>query len=147
MTLALVKSGPAVSPGQLRGVGTQDVPFAWQEVGPWVDRAATRSRGKYTGADILAALLDARAQLWVWSTPTAFGVLVTQIEQYPRNKCCWIRVATGSNAAEWAQAAVARIEQFAREVGCDAMELIARPGWEKFLPSYARTHVYLEKAL
>ena len=41
------------------------------------------------------------------------------------------------------------VENFAKEEGCDMMELIARPGWQRVLNlfDYKRTHVVLEKKI
>lgn len=129
------------------GVPSSLIEEGWHAIGPWIDDAAKRSRGKYSGDDIKEALIAGECQLWMWDTPTAFGLLVTQIVRYPKNTCCWIRMATGRNSDEWANESVKTIEAWAREQGCNAMELIARPGWKKKLDGYAETHVYLEKSL
>ncbi|MDI3304650.1 MAG: hypothetical protein QJR04_25210 [Burkholderia multivorans] len=131
----------------LYGIGQHEIEAVWPEVEPWIDGSAKRTRGKYTAEDIRTGLLNGDAQLWIWKTPTAFGVIVTQIEVYPQRKCLCVRVGTGTNAQEWAQPAAKRLEEFARYAGCKGVLMVTRPGWEKLLPEYDRTHVYLEKEL
>ena len=55
---------------------------------------------------------------------------------------------TGRQRHKW-QYLVKDIEQFAKDEGCQMMELIARPGWQKVLNNYGyqRTHVVLEKKI
>jgi len=63
-------------------------------------------------------------------------------------KVCHIYIMTGRQRNKW-QHLISKIEDFAREEGCDIMELIARPGWQKVLNifDYKRTHVVLEKKI
>lgn len=131
----------------LYGIGQHEIEAVWPEVEPWLKGSVERTRGKYTIDDLKDGLLQGHAQLWIWKTETALGVIVTQIEEFPRNKCLVVRIGTGTNAKEWAEPAAERLEEFGRYAGCDAMIMVTRPGWEKLLPSYDRTHVYLEKAL
>ena len=57
-------------------------------------------------------------------------------------------IMTGKQRHKW-QYLVKDIEQFAKDEGCQMMELIARPGWQKVLNNYGyqRTHVVLEKKI
>ena len=94
-------------------------------------------------------------QLWVlWDKKqkiTAnkyFGVVVTELIKRKFGKVCHIYIMTGRQRNKW-QHLISKIENFAREEGCDIMELIARPGWQKVLNifDYKRTHVVLEKKI
>ena len=59
--------------------------------------------------------------------------------------CLWLQVRIDNNGKNL----IVKIENFAIDQGCDCMELIARPGWQKILDkhNYFRTHVVLEKNL
>lgn len=131
----------------LYGIQVGELPGVWPHVKADIDAASVTSRGKFTGDDVLSDLQKGDAQLWIWHTDTARAVLITQIVNYDRNKCCSIRIATGHNYPEWASVAIKRIEEWAKAQGCDAMELIARPGWKRILEGYEMTHIHLEKAL
>jgi hypothetical protein len=39
------------------------------------------------------------------------------------------------------------IESWARTMGCYAIEIVGREGWQRVLPDYKRTAVVLEKPL
>lgn len=131
----------------LYGIAAHLVDEVWEDVRPWIEAACATSRGKFDANDIRIGLLERNDQLWIWRTETAFAVGVTRILIYPKQKVCSIRIATGRNRHEWQKACVQQLEAWAKSQGCDAMELQARPGWEKALPDYDKTHVYLEKAL
>jgi hypothetical protein len=131
----------------LYGIPAAELPAVWPHVVRDIEEAANSSRGKYTADDMRGEIERGDCQLWIWHTETARAVVVTQIHSYRRLKCCWVRIATGHNYRECAAQVMQRIEAWAKENGCDAMELIARPGWSRVLDGYDMTHVYLEKRL
>lgn len=131
----------------LYGIPAHQVDEVWHEVRPWIDAACKTSRGKFDADDIRLGLLQRDDQLWIWRTPTSYAVGVTRILIYPKQKVCSVRIATGRNRQEWQKECIAQLEAWAKSQGCDGMELQARPGWEKALPGYDKTHVYLERKL
>jgi len=91
-------------------------------------------------------------QLWIlWDNDSKhkyYGLVVTELVKRPLQKCLNIRIMTGKHREKW-QHMIKFIEDFGKKQGCDKMELIARPGWEKVLKqfNYAKSHVLLEKNL
>jgi hypothetical protein len=77
-----------------------------------------------------------------------FGVVVTELIKRQLGKVCHIYIMTGRQRHKW-QFLVKDIEEFAKNEGCQMMELIARPGWKKILNNfgYGMTHVVLEKKI
>jgi len=137
------------NPHQLHGIPPEQVESVWHLVEPWLIDSAKSTRGKYTADDIKNGCLSGHAQLWLWHSPTAIGVLVTTIAVYPQNRCCVVKIGTGVGADEWWAPSLERLEEFARFAGCTDMEIICRPGWERRFKAkgYDRTHVYMEKRL
>jgi hypothetical protein len=131
----------------LHGIQPAEINAVWEDVRALIEDACATNRGKYDAEDIRRGLLAGEDQLWIWKSPTAFAVGITRLANYPKQRVCTIRIVTGSNAAEWQAPAIDTIERWAKEKGCDAMELCARPGWERRLKGYDKTHVYLEKQL
>lgn len=133
----------------LHGIPPEQIEEVWPLVEPWLIDSAERTRGKYSVDDIKAGFFSGHAQLWLWLTPTAIGVLITEIAVYPQNRCCIITTGAGTNADEWWQAALSRIEEFARYAGCSDIVVQCRPGWEKRIKQagYDKTHIYMEKRL
>ena len=76
------------------------------------------------------------------------GVVVSEIINRSIKKVFHLPIVTGKNRQRW-QHLIEKLENFAKDQGCDCMELIARPGWQKILDkhNYFKTHVVLEKNL
>jgi hypothetical protein len=134
---------------QLYGIPPEQVDAIWPKIEHLVVNSASRTRGKYAVADIMAAILAGHAQLWVWDSPTALAVLITEIAVYPQNRVCIISTGVGDNADEWWDRSLARIEDFARFAGCTDMLIQCRPGWVRRLleAGYSKTHIEMEKRL
>jgi len=119
-------------------------------------RDALHYSSQLTSSDyVLNTAKEGKFQIWVlWdkskTTPVDkyFGVVVTEIIKRQLGKVCHIYIMTGRQRHKW-QYLVKDIEQFAKDEGCQMMELIARPGWQKVLNNYGyqRTHVVLEKKI
>lgn len=137
------------NPRQLHGIPPHQVGEVWPLVEPWIIDSAERTRGKYSADDIRNGLITGHAQLWLWHSPTAIGVLITEITVYPQNRCCIISTGAGTNADEWWEASLARLEEFARFAGCTDMLIQCRPGWERRFRAagYDKTHIEMEKRL
>lgn len=133
------------------GVPADYLHLVWDKVEPFLARATERGR-EYGTEDILKALLQRNMQMWVayegetFETADIFAVCITEIIITPRRKACSILIGTGKRREEW-QGFRSAIEQWAREQGCEAMKVIARPGWERVFTDYRKTHTLLEKAL
>ena len=119
----------------------------WPQAQPWIAEAVVTSRGKFTKDWFRDRLVAGDMQLWLLEDGDTFGVVVTQVYDYPANRCCLIRIATGRNVGDAIEGGIRQIEDWARSQGCHAMELIARLGWKRRLTDYDMTHVVLEKQL
>jgi hypothetical protein len=126
----------------------------WVQVEPDIKSALDRS-GNYANPDHFNEWLNkGLAQLWIlWDEeaekPNKYhGVVVTEVINRPLIKICNIRIMVGKGRENW-QHYISIIEDFAKKNGCDKMELIARPGWERVLKqfNYTKSHVVLDKYL
>lgn len=130
----------------LSGVSAERLPEVWEDVKPLIVAACSRSFPKMTEADVLKAVSERDMQLWVIYEDVIYAVLVTEILNYPLRRVCRILMATGTDRTRW-QHFISDIERWAKEQGCDSMELEARPGWKRVFTDYKFTHVHLEKNL
>jgi hypothetical protein len=125
------------------------VPQCWGSVVGLISLACERS-AKFTVESIRKELEEKALQLWLIvepDNPLVQCVVVTEILNHPNGRrYCNIRIATGRGGKDWAFH-IAEIEEWARQNGCHAMELLTRPGWERVLKDYRKTHVQLEKDL
>jgi type II secretory pathway component PulJ len=119
-------------------------------------RNALAYSGQLTDSNfVLEKSKEGKFQVWIlWdkTKPTAvekyFGVVVTELIKRQLGKVCHIYIMTGRQRHRW-QYLIKDIEEFAKNEGCQMMELIARPGWKKVLNNfgYGMTHVVLEKKI
>lgn len=123
------------------------VPAFWQLVVPDLGKAIAHADGRYALEDVLAALLARDMQLWIAVDSRSMAiaaVCVTEIVNYPQEKRCGLVFCAGRSVERWIRH-LDEIEAWAREQECDALELQGRPGWERLLPDWRKTHVLLSK--
>ena len=142
---------PHPMPPAMTGVLLGQLDAAWPLVAGWLEGVVARSRGKESLVELRAALVAGRKQLWIW-VPGPAGVqalAVTEIVNYPATRICRVCIATGERRDQWLAPGVAVIEAWAKEQGCDAVEPVARLGWEPELKrlGYRAHHVILSKEL
>lgn len=125
----------------------------WIKVEPDVISALKRSGEYATSNHIKDHCLKNEMQLWMlWDKENKeekyHGVVITEVIQRPLIKVLNIRIMVGNGRENW-QHYISIIEDFAKHNGCDKMELIARPGWERVLKqfNYTKSHVVLDKYL
>lgn len=118
-----VQSVLQVERQSVRGVLAADIDSVWPEVNHLIERALEYADGKMSLEDVYVALRAKEYQLWL----APGGVWVTRIIIYPQSKRLEFLVASGEwddwDEHGWEVAA------WARTLGCDAVELIGRPGW------------------
>ena len=132
---------------QVQLISPENVPSVMPIVEGMLDEAL--ERGAMYGVD--DAYEEFRAgnwQLWVtWhERGVPDGLAVTTIKQHAKLRECVIMVATGTDMQLWVHH-ISEIERWARDFGCDRMKATARPGWERILTDYRKTHVILHKDL
>lgn len=139
---------------ELVNIPAEDVNEAWHHVEGDIKSALERS-GNYANTNHFKNWLkQGIAQLWIlWDKDVDIkekyhGVVITELIHRPLIKVCNIRIMVGKDRQKW-QHHIKIIEEFAKSNGCDKMELIARPGWEKVLHqyNYYKSHVVLDKYL
>ena len=133
----------------------EEIDKVWILVREYIRNALIYS-GSHHHADHYKDLLkNGKLQLWIiWDQDKTTideqfnGLVLSQIIQRSIKKVLHLPMVTGKNRQQW-QNLIVKIENFAIDQGCDCMELIARPGWQKILDkyNYYRTHVVLEKNL
>ena len=100
----------------------------WDVVEPNVQRALDRNQGDMDAADVRRFVERNDMQLWV--SPQCVGV--TQIIQYPKKRVFMLFLGAGDDLEEFKQC-VDQLHDYARQIGCDAVEIQGRKGWEKVL--------------
>lgn len=104
----------------------------WDELGPFIDKAASRYSKEYDLSDVWDALLDERALLFgIWSDGEAVGAMTVAPVEQPKRKTLVIELVAGQNAEKWYYDTVQQLKVYAQRAGYDAMSSNARRGWRK----------------
>lgn len=96
-------------------------------------------RDRYDLEDVLERLLIGDAQLWVCDD----AAVVTEIAIYPRRKMLRAWLAAGTY--EGIRRIEDRVIPWAKEYGCDGIEIIGRLGWRRRLKDYRERAVTMTK--
>lgn len=116
----------------IQGIQPDQIDEEWHEIGPILQRAIDRSRGRSNNDDVLKALRNAEMQLWVARDEfELLGVWVTRLVKYPDTKVCEILFASGAAIQKWCDPGLNVIEEWARSCGCERVEIIGRQGWQR----------------
>jgi hypothetical protein len=141
----------ATMPAALAGVQPDQVRVLWPYLRSWFELVEKTSKGRESAAELVQAIEESRAQLWIWwpSADEVKAICVTEITVHPGTKVCRIRVCVGVDRSEWLAAALPTIEAWAAQNGCDSVEPVARIGWERDLKAlgYRKHHLLMAKAV
>lgn len=125
-------------------VPTDHVDLVWGEVVKHLMRPVNRSYGRYTIVDVYAALHSGTQQLWVvYEGDDIIAAITTGISIYPNKKCLTCMFCGGRGLDEWAEEADYALSQFARDEGCESIELTGRIGWKKVLEKFDWDHRFV----
>lgn len=113
----------------------------WERCHKYISDALAYAGGTHTMEDVYHAVATGKAQFH----PLEKSAIITEIVDYPQRAICRIWLA-GGELDELMQAEKS-IAVWAKSLGCDAMEIIGRKGWQRQLKDYTATAVILAKDL
>jgi hypothetical protein len=120
------------------GIPLRHLHLVWSDLWPLLEPAVKRSPDK---PDVLARLIACDAQLWaVYDGPAPVAAIVTQI-QIGGEKRCLIWLVGGSRLREWAADFIAKLEDWARSLGCVTLRGVGRPGWARIVKKFGGVSV------
>lgn len=113
-------------------VPPEHVQTCWPQIEKYIEAAAEYTYGRYTADDIKTCLTDYDYQLWVaFDNDGMKGAVVTNIVTYPRKKFLCMQFCGGKDLKEWKAPMLSLLQKFARDIQCDGIESVGRPGWAK----------------
>ena len=116
-------------------------PETWAAAKPLLEEALEH-QDTHSIIDVYRALEEGDAQLWCADK----SCIVTEILEHPHKRVARIWLAAG-NRFELVSRMLPDIENWARDLGCDSVEVVGRKGWKRVLPDYTQPHTILEKSL
>lgn len=100
------------------------------------------ARGGYE--DVERLVLDGTCELWVIvSLPPPLqlhAAVVTRVVSYPRSRSLLIELCGGYGMADW-KGLIREFEAYARQRGCQHVEIRGRRGWERVFEAEGYTFV------
>ena len=129
-------------------VFTDDVERVWADIAP-ILKKAVRLTDDQTMDTLLSSLLLEKMQLWIGHEGDVIVYAgVTQIlNSQSGKKTAQIMYLSGSRLSEWSERHRKVIEAWAKNIGCDRVEIVGRRGWEKVCKDYRLKYVTLTRDL
>lgn len=106
-----------------------EVARKWVRIEPMLARATERT-GAYQPIDVLQLAFAGRLAIWFCETEAGRldAVMVTTVQQYPRRRILEVLALGGGNMRAWLRPAARSLMAHAKQLGCDAIIAIGRPG-------------------
>lgn len=114
-------------------IATEQVDGLWNKIKYLFDKVAPYSYGRFTGNDIRTSLKNNKAQqLFIaHEGETIFGMVITEVVEYPQMRSLVMHHTAGDNLMEWKDDMLKTLQQYAQLQGCEVIESKGRDGWEK----------------
>lgn len=124
----------------------------WFTISSLLEKALDKGQGETTLTDHMRNILNNDTHCWIIGDDNynIVGAGLTKINQYAEYKTLHIIVFSGNDIKEQSKV-FPTVEEFARQIGCKAIEQWGRPGWAKELPKYVpgfkQAYVVMKKDL
>ena len=126
-------------------VPREDINYVWQQVEPLIIRALDDS---YTARDVLDGIIRNKFQLFIsWENDKVESAVVTEVADYPRKRILRYVLAGGDNLDNWLEPIQNKIEEFATNNYCQAIEVAGRKGWLRKLKGFEQKIYIMSKQL
>ena len=126
-------------------VPREDINYVWQQVEPLVIRALDDT---YTARDVLDGIILNKFQLFIsWENKKVESAVVTEVADYPRKRILRYVLAGGDNLDNWLEPIQNKIEEFAINNYCQAIEVAGRKGWLRKLKGFEQKIYIMSKEL
>lgn len=97
----------------------------WDRCAPYVQAALDHAGNLFDVDDVLRLIEDGKAQFW----PGKQCAVITEIKQYPKKRL--LHVWLGGGDLDELTVMANYVREYAKHVGCDAITIQGRPGWQK----------------
>mgnify|MGYP003121734667 FL=1 len=126
-------------------VPREDINYVWEQVEPLIERALDDS---YTARDVLDGIIRNSFQLFIsWENDKVECAVVTEVADYPRKRILRYVLAGGNNLENWLEPIQEKIEEFATNNYCQAIEVAGRKGWLRKLKGFEQKIYIMSKQL
>ena len=124
------------TPFEILPVRPDLVPAVWPYVQPILDRAVAQCHDRLVIDDVLQAASSGDYLLWLVTDSDSGNIaaaLTTRLIAYPKRTALAVDLVAGSQLSRWLGMALQKIENHARQCGCDLIEGYGRAAWGRVL--------------
>jgi hypothetical protein len=123
------------------GIHSEHLDWVWDDVSPMIEKSLRYFDDRVGIDDVYMSLKARDSQLWVVAKAGEIvAAVVTSIQAYPKKKILSITYVGGRDFKSWASG-IEILKQFAKEHGCCAIEINARPGWARLLKEFRTLNI------
>lgn len=117
---------------RIQAIRSAIIPDVWPSIEPLVRAAVDEGPGDETLADIVRDLAATQKQLWlVLVDNVVTAAVITTIAVFPQRKICRILYLGGKAPDTWYPELHDALVEWAKQLGCSAIESWGRRGWAK----------------
>lgn len=129
---------------KLCGVISTEIDNNWDDVKGFISDAIKYSHDRYTIDSVYKCVSEKSMQLWKLTEDNKIvGAGTSYITNYPNKTVCTIAFYGGKMPYE----TISTMENWARESGCDEIEIVGRKGWLRQMKEYKLIHTTIGKEL
>ena len=127
----------------ISGVLSHEVNKIWDKCSKYLELGNDQSQEELSLDDIRELCVEREMQLWVIfdDKDKIYGAGTTQIIEYPNKTVCRIVTLGGIKFKKWKHT-LTTIEEWARQSGCEAVEMFCRKGFKRELRDYEYKEIY-----
>ena len=131
----------------IRITSIAELAVCYKQILPYLEKVLVKAP-EYNIEDILNNILTTTNQLWIAVVDKKIkGVVTTEVWNFPQISKLGIHLCGGEDIHEWCDIGMAQIEDYARELKIDEVEIHGRKGWSKLLPDYKTDRVIFNKRI
>ena len=127
-------------------VPPENLGLVWQKVEPFLSPAIDQSGGRYTVDSTRSAITKQDMQLWIAFTEEGeiLAAMTSSIQVYPSKTMLAVVHCGGRMMGAWLHS-MSQVEAWAKEQGCEGVEIAGRAGWAIALPGYTKVGTLIER--
>ena len=110
------------------------VSVVWEDIKPYIAKAAEHTYGRYTVDDILDSIIQYNRDLWMaFDDGGVKGIVITYMKNYPQKLYLDLEFCAGDEGLTWKAPMLKVLQHWAYDNGCDGIESSGRLGWAKIM--------------
>ena len=136
----------------ITSVPSERVFEVWPTVEPMLKGAVDLAPRRFSTGDLFLLLGCGKQLLWIvvdGPERNIIAALTSRVYNLPQGRICSVDWAGGEDHRTWVDEFLRIVEKYAKNMGCDIIEYIGRPGWAKYVEKHgwSRQSVAYEKEL